>query len=214
MSPGPGTDSLQMDPTVNAWRRQQRTTLLNLRQAIPPNDRQRIADIIAGKLDAIIATRPIASIGLYWPIKQEINLLPWANALVRRGNLTLCLPVVVTPKAPLEYWRWTQGEELARGIWNIPVPAQRDVVLPDLMLAPLVGFDRANYRLGYGGGYFDRTLASLRPTSPTKRPIVIGIGYAFSALETIYPQQHDIPMDAVLTENDGTQPPDRRDHDT
>jgi 5-formyltetrahydrofolate cyclo-ligase len=207
--PAGRSEVLLMDPTVNAWRRQQRTTLLNLRQAIPPNDRQRIADIIAGKLDTIIATRSIASIGLYWPIKQEINLLSWANALVRRGNLTLCLPVVVTPKAPLEYWRWTQGEELARGIWNIPVPAQRDVVLPELMLAPLVGFDQANYRLGYGGGYFDRTLASLR-----QRPIVIGIGYAFSALETIYPQEHDIPMDAVLAESDGTQPSDRRNHDT
>jgi 5,10-methenyltetrahydrofolate synthetase len=190
-----------MDPTVNTWRREQRTALLNLRQAIPANDRRRIADVIAGKLDTIIAIRPIASIGLYWPIKQEINLLPWANELVGRSNIVLCLPVIVTPKAPLEYWRWTQGEELARGIWNIPVPAQRDVVLPDLMLAPLVGFDRANYRLGYGGGYFDRTLASLRT-----RPIVIGIGYAFSALETIYPQQHDIPMDAALTESDGTQP--------
>jgi 5-formyltetrahydrofolate cyclo-ligase len=214
VSLGPSTDSLLMDPAVSAWRREQRTNLLNRRQAIPPGDRQGIADVIAGKLDTIIATRFIASIGLYWPIRQEINLLPWADALVRRGNLTLCLPVVVTPKAPLEYWRWMQGEELARGIWNIPVPARRDVVLPDLMLAPLVGFDRANYRLGYGGGYFDRTLASLRPRSPTTRPFVVGIGYGFSALETIYPQQHDIPMDAVLTERDGAQPSDRRDHDT
>jgi 5,10-methenyltetrahydrofolate synthetase len=69
------------------------------------------------------------------------------------------------------------------------------VILPDLMLAPVVGFDHANYRLGYGGGYFDRTLASLR-----RRPMVVGIGYAFSALETIFPQPHDIPMDAVLTD--------------
>jgi 5-formyltetrahydrofolate cyclo-ligase len=191
-----------MNPEVNAWRRQQRTALLGLRQAIPQEDRQRAAGIVAAKLDTIIARRPIASIGLYWPIKQEINLLPWANERAKQG-MVLCLPVVVTPKAPLEYWRWNQGEDLTRGIWNIPVPAQRDVVLPDLMLAPVVGFDQANYRLGYGGGYFDRTLASLN-----QRPMVVGIGYAFSALGTIFPQQHDIPMDTVLTETN-----DRRNHD-
>ena len=184
-----------MDPAVNAWRKQQRTALLDRRQTLSPDDRQGAADIVAGKLTAIIAAGGIESVGLYWPIKHEINLLPWAVDLARQHNLVLCLPVVVTPKAPLEYWRWTQGEPLARGIWNIPVPAQRDVVRPDLMLAPVVGFDRANYRLGYGGGYFDRTLASLR-----QRPMVVGIGYAFSALETISPQPHDIPMDTVLTD--------------
>jgi 5-formyltetrahydrofolate cyclo-ligase len=192
-----------MDSQVNAWRREQRAALLGQRQGLSPEDRQRAAAIITGKLDALIAERSVASIGLYWPIKQEISLLSWANERARQG-IVLCLPVVVTPKEPLEYWRWNQGETLARGIWNIPVPAQRDVVLPDLMLAPVVGFDRANYRLGYGGGYFDRTLASLH-----LRPMVIGVGYAFSALETIFPQPHDISMDAVLTESN-----DRRTHDT
>jgi 5-formyltetrahydrofolate cyclo-ligase len=184
-----------MDQAINAWRKQQRAALLERRQTLSPDDRQRAADIVAGKLGAIIAANRITSVGLYWPIKHEINLLPWAHELERQSNLALCLPVVVTPKAPLEYWRWTQGEALSRGIWNIPVPAHRDVVLPDLMLAPVVGFDRANYRLGYGGGYFDRTLASLQ-----RRPMVVGIGYAFSALETIFPQPHDIPMDAIVTD--------------
>jgi 5-formyltetrahydrofolate cyclo-ligase len=196
-----------MELTVNNWRRQQRTILLGTRQAMSPEARQHAAKIIAGRLDDIVAARGSTVVGLYWPIKQEINLLTWANELAQRG-VALCLPVVVTPKAPLEYWRWTQGEALARGFWNIPVPARRDVVLPDLMLAPLVGFDRANYRLGYGGGYFDRTLASLRP-----RPMVVGVGYAFSALETIFPQPHDIPMDAVLTERTDEPPSDRRTDD-
>jgi 5-formyltetrahydrofolate cyclo-ligase len=198
-----------MDPAINAWRREQRVTLLAQRQAMPQEERQRAAEIIAGKLDDIVTTQGIASIGLYWPIKQEINLLPWATALAQRGHIALCLPVVVTKNAPLEYWRWTQGEELARGIWNIPVPAKRDVMLPDLMLAPVVGFDAAHYRLGYGGGYFDRTVASLQ-----RRPLVIGIGYAFSALDTIFPQPHDISMNAVLTEKRNTLPSDRRSHDT
>jgi len=203
-----------MDPTVAAWRRQHRTTLLAMRQAMPPDARHRAAEVVAAKLDDIVAKWHHSVIGLYWPIKQEIDLLPWANELALREAVTLCLPVVVTPRAPLEYRRWNQGEPLARGIWNIPIPARRDVVSPDLMLAPLVGFDRANYRLGYGGGYFDRTLASLR-----QRPMVIGIGYDFSAMETIFPQTHDIPMDALLTERRDTldrlgpsEPSDRRNH--
>ncbi len=197
-----------MDPTVNTWRRDQRARLLALRQATSPEERQRAATIVAGHLDDLVARHGIASVGLYWPIKQEINLLARANELARRANLVLCLPVVVTPKAPLEYWRWNQGDALTPGVWNIPVPARRDVVHPDLMLAPLVGFDRANFRLGYGGGYFDRTLASL-----PRRPMVVGIGYACGELETIFPQPHDIPMDAVLTEHLVTPPSDGRNHD-
>jgi 5,10-methenyltetrahydrofolate synthetase len=81
------------------------------------------------------------------------------------------------------------------GVWEIQVPARRNVVTPDLIIAPLLGFDRDRYRLGNGGGYFDHTLATL-----TNRPFVIGVGYAAGELETIYPQPHDIPMDQILTE--------------
>lgn len=196
-----------MDPAVTAWRREQRANLLARRQAMPADERHRAAQIVAGKLDDVIALRQIASVGLYWPIRHEVNLLSWAADLAQRTNIVLCLPVVVTPKAPLEYWRWAPGEAMVRGIWNIPIPAQRNVVSPDMILAPLVGFDGANYRLGYGGGYFDRTLAAL-----PHRPMVIGIGYEFSTLETIQPQPHDIPMDAVLTERRTTLPPDWRNH--
>ena len=84
---------------------------------------------------------------------------------------------------------------MVEGAWHIPIPARRDVLVPDLMLAPLVGFDRARYRLGYGGGYFGRTLTAL-----PKKPVVIGVGYALGSLETIFPQPHDIPMDVILTE--------------
>jgi 5,10-methenyltetrahydrofolate synthetase len=83
---------------------------------------------------------------------------------------------------------------LERGIWNIPVPAKGDEVIPTVTIAPLVGFDAACFRLGYGGGYFDRTLASLE-----SRPTVIGVGYAFAAIATIRPQRHDIPMDWIVT---------------
>jgi 5,10-methenyltetrahydrofolate synthetase len=81
---------------------------------------------------------------------------------------------------------------MARGLWNIPYPADGDIVLPHIVIAPLVGFDRQSYRLGYGGGFFDRTLAALSP-----KPFVIGVGYQSAELQTIFPQPHDIPMDAL-----------------
>jgi 5,10-methenyltetrahydrofolate synthetase len=198
-----------MDPEVAAWRRRQRTLLLAKREALPQAARQQAAQSVAARLTEHVAARGYSSIGLYWPIKHEINLISWAQTLAEKSGVVLCLPAVVAQKTPLEYWRWQQGEPLARGIWDIPVPSRRDVVVPDLMLAPLVGFDQDNYRLGYGGGYFDRTLASL-----ARRPVVIGIGYDFGALDSIFPQTHDIPMDAVVTEQRCTLPHDGGQHDT
>ncbi len=81
------------------------------------------------------------------------------------------------------------------GVWNIPIPKARDVLMPDAVIVPLVGFDESGFRLGYGGGYFDRTLAAAMP-----RPYAIGLGYADSKLQTIHPQPHDIPMNLIVTE--------------
>ncbi|HEY5930761.1 MAG TPA: 5-formyltetrahydrofolate cyclo-ligase [Burkholderiales bacterium] len=90
---------------------------------------------------------------------------------------------------------WSPGEPLERGIWNILVPARGPAVQPDIVVAPAVGFDSENYRLGYGGGFFDRTLAAM-----AIKPMILGVGYADSKLATIYPQPHDIPMDAIITD--------------
>ena len=84
---------------------------------------------------------------------------------------------------------------MERGVWNILVPSRGPSVQPDVVIAPVVGFDEAKYRLGYGGGFFDRTLAAL-----SKRPFVVGVGYAQSRIQTIYPQAHDIPMDLIVTD--------------
>ena len=84
---------------------------------------------------------------------------------------------------------------MASGVYDIPVPEARNVVRPDVVLAPLVGFDAENYRLGYGGGYFDRTLAALAP-----RPVAIGVGFEVQHLDSVYPRPHDIPMEVIVTE--------------
>jgi 5,10-methenyltetrahydrofolate synthetase len=84
---------------------------------------------------------------------------------------------------------------MKRGVWNIPIPGKREVVIPDALVVPLVGFDDQQYRLGYGGGYYDRTIASM-----ARRPFCAGLGYAEGKLPTIYPQPHDIPMSIIVTD--------------
>jgi len=107
----------------------------------------------------------------------------------------VALPIVVKKGQPLLFRAWRQGERLERGVWNIPYPADGESVRPDILLAPLVGFDRASYRLGYGGGFFDRTLAALdAPAKP------VGVGYSQAELPTIHPQSHDIAMKMIVTE--------------
>ncbi|MBV9017505.1 MAG: 5-formyltetrahydrofolate cyclo-ligase [Alphaproteobacteria bacterium] len=178
---------------VKLWRKAERERLIALRQSLPPEERRRRGARIEAALRDLLAERP-GILGVYWPFRAEFDprsLIDWAIAAGR----TVALPVVVDKKGPLEYRAWRPGETLVDGVWNIPVPEKRDIVRPATVLAPLVGFDAACYRLGYGGGYFDRTLAALSP-----RAFAIGVGFEGQRLETIYPQSFDVPMDAVVTE--------------
>ena len=106
--------------------------------------------------------------------------------------------MVVAKATPLTFRRWAPGDKLEKGVWNIPIPPDTaETLAPDIVIAPVVGLDAANYRLGYGGGFFDRTLAKLRADGHTAR--AVGVGYEQQRMETIHPHEHDIPMDdAVL----------------
>lgn len=183
-----------MDQTeVKAWRRAERERLIALRMALSPAERRAKGETIAAALQEIVAERP-GILGVYWPFRAEFDPRPLIESIVAGGR-EVALPVVVDRKGPLEYRAWAPGEALVAGVWDIPVPEKQEIVLPAMVLAPVVGFDRAGYRLGYGGGYFDRTLASMDP-----RPLAIGVGFAMQAIETIHPQSFDIPMDMVVTE--------------
>ncbi|MDO5706472.1 MAG: 5-formyltetrahydrofolate cyclo-ligase [Paracoccus sp. (in: a-proteobacteria)] len=114
--------------------------------------------------------------------------------MITRGAQVV-LPVVQTPHAPLIFRRWTPDCRMVQGFWKIPVPADGPAMVPDVVLSPVVGWDDAGFRLGYGGGYYDRTLAALRP-----RPVVIGVGLQAARVATIFPQPHDIAMDVIVTE--------------
>jgi 5-formyltetrahydrofolate cyclo-ligase len=178
---------------VKAWRRAERERLIALRMGLAPAVRRVAGERIAESIAAFVAGRA-GVLGVYWPFRAEFDPRPLIDALTVAGRV-VALPVVIDRKGPLEYRAWAPGEPLAAGVWDIPVPEKRDIVVPAMVLAPLVGFDRAFYRLGYGGGYFDRTLATLSP-----RPLAIGVGFAVQEIATIYPQPFDISMDLIVTE--------------
>jgi 5-formyltetrahydrofolate cyclo-ligase len=190
-----GNDGIAVEAAeVKIWRRSERKRLLAERLAMSLAARRAASRTIAEQVYVVLAARPGITVGAYWPFQGEFDPRPLIGRLIAEGWCA-ALPAVVDRKGPLEYRRWRPGEPLVAGIWDIPVPERREIAVPEAVLAPLVGFDRQCYRLGYGGGYFDRTLAALRP-----RPLAIGVGFELSRIETIYPQAFDIPMDLIVTE--------------
>ena len=180
---------------LRAWRRSERQRLLALRTAVSPAKRREWGRKIEARLRSLMEERPVAILGVYWPFRAEFDPRPLFDWLIACGSV-VALPAVVDKNGPLEYRAWRPGEKLVDGVWSIPVPERREVVIPVAVLAPLVGFDRQCFRLGNGGGYFDRTLAALAP-----RPLAIGVGFELSQIETIYPQVFDVPMDIIVTES-------------
>jgi 5,10-methenyltetrahydrofolate synthetase len=177
---------------VARWRRSERERLIAARLALPIEERQRLAADVASELDGLVEPREGLTVSLYWPFRGELDLRPWMERAVA-NKARIALPVVAAKGQPLIFREWRPGCRMERGVWNIPVPADGKELIPDVTIAPLVGYDPGCYRLGYGGGFYDRTLAALEP-----RPVSIGVGHPVAAIRTIYPQQHDIPMDVVV----------------
>ena len=186
---------------VARWRKVERERLIAARMALPAEYRAAQTLGITRDLVQLVPAGPASCVGVYFPIRAEPDLRPWMRALCEQGA-TVALPLVVAHGQPLVFRIWHPGARLAHGVWNIPYPADGAAVVPNVVIAPVVGFDGACYRLGYGGGFFDRTLAAASP-----RPLAIGVGYPFAALATIFPQPHDVPMDWLVT---GAGPPMRR----
>lgn len=189
--PQPGRE---LPAEVKRWRKAERERLIAARLELPADTRAEHSRRIAEKLDGLIGDVAGQTVALYWPFRGEPDLRGWAESVRARGG-DVALPVVIAKAQPLIFRLWKPGEKLEKGVWNIPIPAAGDPVLPDIVISPVVGFDGGNYRLGYGGGFYDRTLAAM-----PRRPRILGVGYAMQRIPTIYPHGHDIPMDAVLTE--------------
>ncbi len=179
---------------VARWRQSARERLIAMRSAVPAEQRAAHAALIVQQLETLFGPGPGAIVGAFWPIRGEPDFRPWMRELTERG-VRVALPVIIAKGQPLLFREWRPEARLERGVWGIPVPAEGATVEPTLLLAPLVGFDDDCYRLGYGGGYFDRTLAALAPP----RPLCIGVGSLEGRLATIYPQPFDTPMDWIVT---------------
>jgi 5,10-methenyltetrahydrofolate synthetase len=139
--------------------------------------------------------REFAVLGFYWPIRGELDLRGIARGHLDAGGIT-AVPVVVAKNEPVEFWSWEPGSPMQRGFWNIPVPLERRCVTPEVLVIPLVGYDAAGYRLGYGGGFYDRTLAQLQP-----KPYTVGLGFTQDFLFDFEPEPHDVPLNAILNDN-------------
>jgi 5-formyltetrahydrofolate cyclo-ligase len=180
---------------IKAWRKARRAELIAAREAIAPEQRAAWSERIAASLEAGIPVPAGAVVGFCWPHRSEFD----ARFVIRRWRdlgATAALPAVVEKSGPLEFRHWWPGAPMKPAVYDIPVPQGTEVLAPDLALVPMNGFDSQGYRLGYGGGYFDRTLAALQ-----RRVIAVGIAYEALRLPSIHPQAHDIPMDFVVTES-------------
>lgn len=181
---------------VARFRRAERARLI-AKRALSSNERDKATRTLIRGLKRTVDFDAGPTIAAFWPIRGEPDLRPWMHAAHEAGVQVL-LPVVTSEHAPLEFHSWSPTCKMTRGIWNILEPANGVSMTPDIVVAPLVGIDDEYFRLGNGGGYYDRTLARLEP-----RPRIIGVGFANCRLPTIFPMPWDVPMAEVLL-SDGT----------
>lgn len=185
---------MTMPDSIKQWRREQRIELLARRVAVTTDQRRAWTDAITASLLEGFPFLHRLVVGCYWPYQGEFDPRFAIHRLRERGARA-ALPVVLQKGAPLQFREWWPGVSTTRGVFNLPIPDRTEVLTPQALLIPPIGFDLHGYRLGYGGGYFDRTLAAMAP-----HPVKIGVAFELSRIPTIQPQSHDVPMDFIVTE--------------
>lgn len=187
------------DNTANtAWRNALRRGMLARRAEISPAQHAAWSARIVEHLLATLAQGQGRVLGFCWPIRQEADILP-ALAPLQAAGWRTALAVVIAENAPLAFREWDETTPMAPDRYGIPTPTAGAWLQADILLLPVNAFDTEGYRLGYGGGYFDRTLASLDP-----KPRAIGIGFELNQVESIRPQTHDQRLDSIVTETGKT----------
>jgi 5-formyltetrahydrofolate cyclo-ligase len=177
-----------------------RSNLLASREAQGAQAAQQArGEALARRLTEVVGEYPHAAcIGFYWPVAGEFDardvLTVWLALAAAR---TAALPVVTAPREPLVFHAWQPDTAMKKGRYGIPVPQEERVVIPDLLLIPCVGFDADRYRLGYGGGYYDRTLASW-PGEP--KPMTVGVAYESAKCDALPRGEFDLPLGKIVTE--------------
>jgi len=179
-----------------AERKLQRAQLLDLRESLADRTKREIA--VQRRVADWLRQADVHSVGFYYPVRGEPDLrsvvAQWLSRDARRIG---ALPVIsASADGPgLEYHGWTADSPMQAGVSGIPVPAHGRVLQPECLLIPCVGFDHKRFRLGYGGGYFDRLLARVVPW-----PLAVGIAFESTRVESIDPQPHDVQLDVIITD--------------
>ncbi len=186
------TDSAADD--LRAFRDALRARLIAAREALPAAEHARLSGEMERHLAALVLALDPAVLAFCWPFRAEFDARPLVARRLARGGRA-CLPVVTGTDSPLEFREWMPQSEMIEDRYGIHIPSRGVALRPDAILMPLNAFDCAGYRLGYGGGYFDRSLAALDP-----RPRAVGVGFELARVASIRPQAYDLPMDFVVTE--------------
>jgi len=182
------------EQALKTWRTRLRAELVARRLAADPEYRSKWNAAIDAHLERLLTDVAGKIVAFCWPYQAEYDARSLILRLLARGARA-ALPVVVAPRQPMIFREWTPLTQMRPAVYDIPVPVDSPQVTPDIVLLAVAGFDDAGYRLGYGGGFFDRTLAAIAP-----QPMTIGVGFELARVPTIYPQPHDIPLDYIVTE--------------
>lgn len=174
-----------------------------IEQRLNLTDRLDRADLLQQVMRFWLIDRPDTVIGAYWPIKGEFDPLPALHRWKEDGELQrdgqrrrIGLPVIDKVHKTLSFHLWYPGCPMEEDAYGIPKPKATEVVVPTLLFVPCVGYAPGGYRLGYGGGFYDRTLATLTP-----RPFTVGLGFTCGYLDDFVPEPHDLPLDTILNDN-------------
>lgn len=171
-----------------------RRAMIAARQALAVEVRQAANAAVSRHLIELLSPVTPGTLAFCWPIRAETDCQEAIRSLLAKG-WRAAMPVVERIAAPLVFRHWQPDAPMTVDPYGIPIPDTACAPVPDVLLIPLVAFDAAGYRLGYGGGYFDRTLAALDP-----RPMTVGIGFESAQVANLHPEPHDIPLDRIVTE--------------
>ena len=190
----PADSDAQRDAKNDALRKK----LVAARQALP--DRLERAVELQKVLRVWLVGRRETSIGAYWPIKGEFDPLPalyrWTEGAPEDVTRRIGLPVAHRESGSLRFHVWYPGCETELDAYDIPKPKGTEEFAPEMLVVPCLGFGPGGVRLGYGGGFFERTLSSVSP-----RPITVGVSYTHGFLPLLRSGPKDFPLDAMLTED-------------
>ena len=190
-APSPSSEHI---PDSSVFRAALRQEKLAGRLALDATTHQALSARIEAHLAALLLPLPPQTLAFCAPFRGEFDARPLAALLLQRG-WHAAMPIVGASDTPMSFRHWTPTAAMSTDRHGIPIPAAGKDCVPQLVLLPLVAFDAQGFRLGYGGGYFDRTLAALVP-----RPYAIGVGFELARVPDILPQAHDMRLDAVVTE--------------